>query len=78
MNPLKRIYSKKKMDFPVLKDYLVRIPPGGQTDALCETIITWSSGGVELKTTGLDPDQTVSAIKATQKALNKYYSLNKI
>jgi (R)-citramalate synthase len=73
MKALKKIYAKKKMSFPVLKDYLVRIPPGGQTDALCETIITWSLDGEELKTTGLDPDQTVSAIKATQKALNKFY-----
>ncbi|MEY3854834.1 MAG: Homocitrate synthase, partial [Bacteroidota bacterium] len=54
----------------VLKDYAVRIPPGGDSDALCETIITWAAGERELITRGLDSDQTVSAIKATQKMLN--------
>ncbi len=54
----------------MLTDYAVRIPPGGKTDALCETIITWSISGKDVKTRGLDSDQTVSAIKATQKMLN--------
>ncbi|HMP94709.1 MAG TPA: alpha-isopropylmalate synthase regulatory domain-containing protein, partial [Phnomibacter sp.] len=53
-----------------LSDYMVHIPPGGKTDALCETIITWNRAGKEFKTRGLDGDQTVSAIKATQKMLN--------
>jgi D-citramalate synthase len=70
MNALKSVYQKKKLALPALTDYAVRIPPGGKTDALCETIITWSSGGREFKTRGLDSDQTVSAIKATQKMLN--------
>ncbi len=76
MNVLKKVYTKKSLPFPTLLDYLVRIPPGGQTDALCETIITWRYNDVELKTRGLDSDQTVSAIKATQKALNKLYDKN--
>jgi D-citramalate synthase len=71
MNALKKVYKHKNLSFPTLSDYLVRIPPGGQTDALCETIITWKHHDTELKTRGLDSDQTVSAIKATQKALNK-------
>jgi len=58
----------------MLTDYAVRIPPGGKTDALCETVITWSINGKEIKTTGLDSDQTVSAIKATQKMLNLIHS----
>jgi D-citramalate synthase len=70
MNALKVIYSKKKLILPVLTDYAVRIPPGGKSDALCETIITWDFSGKEFKTRGLDSDQTVSAIKATQKMLN--------
>jgi (R)-citramalate synthase len=70
MNALKKVYKQKKMDLPVLTDYAVRIPPGGKTDALCETIITWSHQNKEFKTRGLDSDQTVSAIKATQKMLN--------
>jgi len=70
MNALKRIYKKKKVELPLLTDYAVRIPPGGKSDALCETIITWNYNGREFKTRGLDSDQTVSAIKATQKMLN--------
>jgi (R)-citramalate synthase len=70
MNALKRILLKKQIVLPMLSDYAVRIPPGGKTDALCETIITWQYNGKEFKTRGLDSDQTVSAIQATQKMLN--------
>jgi D-citramalate synthase len=70
MNALKKVYRQRKTELPVLTDYAVRIPPGGKSDALCETIITWSANGKEFKTRGLDSDQTVSALKATQKMLN--------
>jgi D-citramalate synthase len=70
MNALKKIYCQKGISLPMLTDYTVRIPPGGKTDALCETIITWEINGKEVKTRGLDSDQTVSAIMATQKMLN--------
>lgn len=70
MNALKKIYGKKQRELPELTDYVVRIPTGGRTDALCETIITWKYKDHEFKTRGLDSDQTVSAIKATQKMLN--------
>lgn len=71
MNALKRVYKQRKQELPVLSDYMVRIPPGGKTDALCETVITWRlESGREFKTRGLDSDQTVSAILATIKMLN--------
>jgi len=70
MNALKKIYATKNLELPLLTDYAVRIPMGGKTDALCETIITWDINGKEVKTRGLDSDQTVSAIQATQKMLN--------
>jgi D-citramalate synthase len=70
MNALKKIYIRKGISLPMLTDYAVRIPPGGKTDALCETIITWEINGKDVKTRGLDSDQTVSAIMATQKMLN--------
>jgi (R)-citramalate synthase len=70
MNALKKIYEKKEIELPQLTDYTVRIPPGGKTDALCETIISWEIDGKTIKTRGLDSDQTVSAIQATQKMLN--------
>ncbi|MEO8766595.1 MAG: alpha-isopropylmalate synthase regulatory domain-containing protein [Ginsengibacter sp.] len=74
MNALKKVYGQKDLELPVLTNYFVRIPPGGKSDALCETVITWSHVKKEVvkefKTHGLDSDQTVSAIKATQKMLN--------
>jgi D-citramalate synthase len=70
MNALKKVYKARKQELPALTDYAVRIPPGGKSDALCETIITWRYNNREFKTRGLDSDQTVSAIKATQKMLN--------
>ncbi|MEZ4841069.1 MAG: alpha-isopropylmalate synthase regulatory domain-containing protein [Flavobacteriaceae bacterium] len=70
MNALKSIYTRKKLSLPQLIDYAVRIPPGSNSDALCETVITWKNDSKEFKTRGLDSDQTVSAIKATEKMLN--------
>jgi D-citramalate synthase len=71
MNALSRLYKQhSKKDLPKLIDYAVRIPPGSNSDALCETIITWKSEEKEFVTRGLDSDQTVSAIKATEKMLN--------
>jgi len=70
MKALWKIYDKLKKKHPVLTDYVVTIPPGGKTDALVECIITWNYEGNVFKTRGLDPDQTVSAIKATVRMLN--------
>ena len=70
MNALKKIYTKQKRALPKLIDYAVRIPPGSDSDAFCETTITWDSGSKKFKTRGLDTDQTVAAIKATEKMLN--------
>jgi len=70
MNAIRSIYKKRNAVLPSLIDYAVRIPPGSHSDALCETTITWKSPEKEFKTRGLDSDQTVSAIKATEKMLN--------
>jgi D-citramalate synthase len=69
MKALQKIYKGLKKKLPKLVDYMVTIPPGGKTDALVETIITWQNKR-EFKTRGLDSDQTVAAIKATLKMLN--------
>jgi D-citramalate synthase len=70
MKALTRVYDKKKRSLPKLIDYAVRIAPGSSSDALCETIITWQTDQKKFITRGLDSDQTVCAIKATQKMLN--------
>ena len=68
---LRHIY-KKHLDrtFPTLANYQVSIPPGGRTDALVQTVISWHYKDGLLRTRGLDADQTESAIKATFKMLN--------
>ena len=70
---LRYIY-KKYLDrtFPILQNYAVTIPPGGRTDALVQTVITWNDNGRILRTRGLGADQTEAAIKATFKMLNIY------
>ncbi|MES2377437.1 MAG: alpha-isopropylmalate synthase regulatory domain-containing protein [Bacteroidota bacterium] len=70
MNALVKVYTKKQRTLPKLIDYAVRIAPGSSSDALCETIITWETAEKKFITRGLDSDQTVCAIKATQKMLN--------
>ncbi|MCF0165415.1 MAG: 2-isopropylmalate synthase [Bacteroidales bacterium] len=57
-------------EFPWLTNYQVGIPPGGRTDALVQTIITWNYRDKIFHTRGLDADQTEAAIKATIKMLN--------
>ena len=70
---LRKIY-REELDrtFPVLTNYTVSIPPGGRTDALVQTIITWQYGSKIIRTRGLDADQTEAAIKATFKMLNLF------
>lgn len=70
MKALWKIYDKLDRKHPVLLDYTVTIPPGGRTDALVETNITWDYEGKTFKTRGLDSDQTVAAIKCTIRMLN--------
>lgn len=64
------IYEKLNKAKPILTNYKVIIPPGGQTDALVQTVISWKLNDYEFKTRGLDADQTEAAIKATEKMLN--------
>ncbi len=69
MKAVQKIYKRLNKSFPKLIDYVVTIPPGGKTDALVETVITWKNSR-EFKTKGLDPDQNAAAIKATIRMLN--------
>lgn len=70
MNAIKRIYENEKKNIPELIDYAVRIPPGGKTNALVETTISWRYPDNVMKTKGVDSDQLVAAIEATIKMLN--------
>lgn len=70
MNALATIYEPLKRTLPQLSNYKVSIPPGGKTDALVKTSITWNQNGTEFKTMGLESDQQAAAIAATIKMLN--------
>ena len=70
MKALWKIYDRLGRRHPHLTDYVVKIPPGGKTDALVETSISWDLDGYSFKTRGVDSDQTEAAIKATVKMLN--------
>jgi (R)-citramalate synthase len=74
MKATRIIYERIGKELPLLIDYQVSIPPGGKTDALVETTITWRINEKEFKTKGLDADQTESAIKATEKMMNIVYN----
>jgi len=70
MNALKKACSRIKLSMPELIDYEVRIPPGGKTSALVETLIIWSAKDKIFKTIGVDSDQIIAAIKASERMLN--------
>ena len=67
MNALRAVSDRFARPIPLLSDYQVRIPPGGRTDALVETMITWDNG---LKTRGVSSDQVMAAIDATSNMMN--------
>ncbi|MFR9166740.1 MAG: alpha-isopropylmalate synthase regulatory domain-containing protein [Dysgonomonas sp.] len=65
-----KIYTKLNKPKPNLINYLVIIPPGGRTDALVQTVISWNFNGIDFKTRGLSADQIEAAVQATEKMLN--------
>lgn len=67
MRALRSVEGRLGIRVPKLLDYQVRIPPGGKTDALVETTITWEDG---LTTVGVNTDQLAAAIQATEHAVN--------
>jgi D-citramalate synthase len=73
MNALAKAARRFRLALPRLEDFRVRIPPGGQTAALVETVITWrpaARGGPTFSTRGVDSDQLAAAVIATEKMLN--------
>ena len=70
---LRKIWKDElSRELPVLENYVVTIPPGGRTDALVQTVITWKWDNRILRTCALDADQNEAAIKATMKMLNVF------
>ena len=72
MNALKKAVRAFGIEIPQLEDFRVRIPPGGRTGALVETLITWRGNPRQgnFSTLGVDTDQLAAAVIATEKMLN--------
>jgi D-citramalate synthase len=72
MKALAKACRKFELKLPALTDYSVRIPPGGKTGALVETVITWRTDSRKqpFSTMAVDTDQIAAAVKATEKMLN--------
>ena len=72
MKALAKAVRSFDLKLPTLVDYKVRIPPGGKTGALVETLISWqtSARAQPFSTLGVDSDQLAAAVIATEKMLN--------
>jgi D-citramalate synthase len=73
MNAIRKAAKKLRLEVPRLTDFRVRIPPGGRTTALVETVITWRAegdSGDTFSTLGVASDQLGAAVIATEKMLN--------
>lgn len=73
MNALGQWASQVSVSLPALLDYEIRIPPGGRASALVECKISWQidkNKDKTITTRGVDSDQTMAAVHATEKMLN--------
>jgi len=73
MTALRKAARELRLEVALLTDFRVRIPPGGRTTALVETLITWrreTRRRDTFATLGVDSDQLAAAVIATEKMLN--------
>jgi len=73
MTALRKAARKLGLEVARLDDFRVRIPPGGRTTALVETVIAWrreKRPNDTFTTLGVDSDQLAAAVIATEKMLN--------
>ncbi len=67
---IRKILDRRKIEFPELVDYQVRIPRGGTASALVECFITWQDQGRKVRTRGVSANQVFAGIGATLRMLN--------
>src|SRR6056297_139553 len=70
INAINIAMAPRDYQLPELVDYEVRIPRGGQTNALTECVITWNCDGREYKTRGVHANQVFAAILAALRLIN--------
>ena len=67
---IEKLLKERDFEMPVLLDYEVHIPRGGNIDALTECIITWKGKEREFKTRGVDSNQVLAGVRACMRMIN--------
>ena len=70
ISAMKKILDEDVFVFPELIDFELRIPPGGQTSAFTECIVTWADGDEQFTTRGVNANQVLAGIGATIRMIN--------
>ena len=70
INAIEKVMKLHDYTLPALLDYEVRIPKGGDTNALTECIITWDCTQELRKTRAVHSNQVLAAVLATLKMIN--------
>ncbi len=70
MNAITKVFKPDFYVLPKLEDFEIRIPRGGNTNALTECIITWKTAHKTIKTRGVHANQVFAAIMATTRVIN--------
>ncbi|MGD9661881.1 MAG: alpha-isopropylmalate synthase regulatory domain-containing protein [Porticoccaceae bacterium] len=68
---IQQVLMLKNLQLPDLIDYEVKIPKGGNTNALTECIVTWREAGKKkIKTRGVHANQVFAGVLATLRVVN--------
>ncbi len=70
VNAINKALANIGYQLPKLENYEVRIPKGGETNALTECSITWKAEGKNIKTRGIHANQVFAAILAALRVIN--------
>jgi len=70
VNAINKALVNINYKLPKLENYEVRIPRGGETNALTECSITWITGNKNIKTRGIHANQVFAAILSALRLIN--------
>lgn len=70
IDAINKVMALHNYTVPTLADYEVRIPKGGNTDALTECVITWNCGTELRKTRAVHSNQVFAGVLAALKLIN--------
>ncbi len=70
VDAINKVLKNVDYQLPKLENYEIRIPKGGETNALTECSITWKTGQRNTKTRGIHANQVFAAILAAVRVIN--------